>query len=52
VRAARAAGVRTLAVGAAAHVAVEAHAAVDGLRDVTLDEMADWLGIASAARRA
>jgi beta-phosphoglucomutase-like phosphatase (HAD superfamily) len=37
-RAARAAGLRTLAVGAPAHVAVEADGAVDELRGLTLDE--------------
>jgi beta-phosphoglucomutase-like phosphatase (HAD superfamily) len=39
VRAARAAGVRTLAVGAEAPVAAEADAAVDDLRGVTLDAL-------------
>jgi beta-phosphoglucomutase-like phosphatase (HAD superfamily) len=37
IRAARLAGVRTLAVGAPAHVAAEADGTVDDLRDVTLD---------------
>jgi beta-phosphoglucomutase-like phosphatase (HAD superfamily) len=39
IRAARAAGVRVLAVGAAAHEAIEADAAVDMLADVSAPEM-------------
>jgi beta-phosphoglucomutase-like phosphatase (HAD superfamily) len=50
VRAARAAGVRTLAVGAAAHVAAEADGAVDDLRGLTLDVAGRRTGgIAAAA---
>jgi beta-phosphoglucomutase len=47
--AARAAGVRTLAVGAPAHVAVEAMAAVSGLSGLTLEAIASLLGLAPAA---
>jgi beta-phosphoglucomutase-like phosphatase (HAD superfamily) len=46
--AARAAGVRTLAVGAPAHVAVEADAAVDGLSGLTLDAIASLVRVAAA----
>jgi beta-phosphoglucomutase-like phosphatase (HAD superfamily) len=45
VRAARDAGVRTLAVGAPAHVAMDADAAVPGLSGVTLDTVATLLGV-------
>jgi beta-phosphoglucomutase-like phosphatase (HAD superfamily) len=44
--AARAAGVRTLAVGAPAHVAVDADAAVSDLTGLTLDAVAALLGVA------
>jgi beta-phosphoglucomutase-like phosphatase (HAD superfamily) len=52
IRAARAAGVRTLAVGAPAHVAAEADGAVDDLRDVTLDLVVRLAGGVPAATRA
>jgi beta-phosphoglucomutase-like phosphatase (HAD superfamily) len=52
IRAARAAGVRTLAVGAPAHVAAEANGAVDDLRDVTLDVVVRLTGGMPAATRA
>jgi beta-phosphoglucomutase-like phosphatase (HAD superfamily) len=47
IRAAREAGLRTIAVGAPAHVAVEADAAVDSLAGLTLDAVDALLGIAS-----
>jgi beta-phosphoglucomutase-like phosphatase (HAD superfamily) len=47
IRAARAGGVRTIAVGAAVHVAIEADAAVDGLRDLTVTDVATLVGIGS-----
>jgi beta-phosphoglucomutase-like phosphatase (HAD superfamily) len=43
VRGARAAGLRTIAVAAPAHVALEADAAVDGLDGLTVDAMAKLL---------
>jgi beta-phosphoglucomutase-like phosphatase (HAD superfamily) len=46
--AARGAGVRTLAVGAPAHVAVEADAAVSGLSGLTLESVAALLGLTPA----
>jgi beta-phosphoglucomutase-like phosphatase (HAD superfamily) len=48
-RGARSAGVRTLAVGAPAHVAAEADGAVDDLRDVTLDAVVLLTGGVPAA---
>jgi beta-phosphoglucomutase-like phosphatase (HAD superfamily) len=51
-QAARRAGVRTVAVGAAAHVAVEADAAVDGVAGLTVDAIAALMAGAPAARRA
>jgi beta-phosphoglucomutase-like phosphatase (HAD superfamily) len=45
VRAARQAGVRTLTVGAPAHVAMDADAAVAGLSGLTLDDVATLLGM-------
>jgi beta-phosphoglucomutase-like phosphatase (HAD superfamily) len=51
-RAARGAGLRTLAVGAPAHVAVEADAAVDGVRGLTLDAIASLVGVVPTARQA
>jgi beta-phosphoglucomutase-like phosphatase (HAD superfamily) len=50
VRAARSAGVRTLAVGAPAHVALEADAAVDELSGLTIDAIAGLLDLASVPR--
>jgi beta-phosphoglucomutase-like phosphatase (HAD superfamily) len=47
IRAAREAGLRTVAVGSPAHVAVEADAAVDSLAGLTLDAVDALLGIAS-----
>jgi beta-phosphoglucomutase-like phosphatase (HAD superfamily) len=44
IRGARLAGVRTVAVGAPAHVAAEADGAVDDLRDVTLDAVVRLAG--------
>jgi beta-phosphoglucomutase-like phosphatase (HAD superfamily) len=46
-RAARDAGVRTIAVGAPAHVALEAHAALPFLAGATVDDLDALLGIAS-----
>jgi beta-phosphoglucomutase-like phosphatase (HAD superfamily) len=48
-RGVRSAGVRTLAVGAPAHVAAEADGAVDDLRDVTLDAVVLLTGGVPAA---
>jgi hypothetical protein len=45
---ARAAGIRTLAVSAPAHVAVDADAAVTGLSGLTLEAVAALLGVAPA----
>jgi beta-phosphoglucomutase-like phosphatase (HAD superfamily) len=45
IRAARAAGVRVLAVGAPAHVALDADGATDGLDSLTMDELAALVGI-------
>ncbi|MEO8562635.1 MAG: HAD hydrolase-like protein [bacterium] len=45
IRAAREAGVRTVAVGTPAHVALEADAAIGSLRGVGLDEIAALAGI-------
>ena len=50
-RGARGAGLRTLAVAAPAHVALEADAAVDGLDGVTLEEVARLLGMRPSARQ-
>jgi beta-phosphoglucomutase-like phosphatase (HAD superfamily) len=47
-RAARAAGARAIAVGAPAHVAVDADAAVSGLSGLTLEMVAALLGLAPA----
>jgi beta-phosphoglucomutase-like phosphatase (HAD superfamily) len=47
IRAARAAGVRTVAVGAPAHVALEADAAIASLHDLDLDELAALAGVQS-----
>jgi beta-phosphoglucomutase-like phosphatase (HAD superfamily) len=47
-RAARGAGVRTLAVGAPAHVAIDADAAVSGVSGLTLEAIAALLGVAPA----
>jgi beta-phosphoglucomutase-like phosphatase (HAD superfamily) len=52
VRAARAAGMRTLAVGAPAHVAMEADAAADSLEGLTLDAAAALVGVAALERPA
>ena len=52
VRAARGAGVRTLAVGAPAHVALDADAAVDELPGLTVAAIASLLGVAPAPRPA
>jgi beta-phosphoglucomutase-like phosphatase (HAD superfamily) len=52
VRAARAAGVLALAVGAPAHVAVDADAAVDELPGLTIDAIAALLRVAAAPRSA
>jgi beta-phosphoglucomutase len=51
-RAARAAGVRVLAAGAPAHVALEADAAVDELAVLTIDGIASLLRMTSAPRPA
>jgi sugar-phosphatase len=50
-RAARRAGVRTIAVGAAAHAAVEADAAVPELSGLTVHGMAALLGMSPAGMR-
>lgn len=50
-RAARAAGVRTIAVGAPAHVAVEADASADGLDGLTLDRIAALAGLPTTVGR-
>jgi beta-phosphoglucomutase-like phosphatase (HAD superfamily) len=47
--AARGAGARTLAVGAPAHVAVDADAAVSGLSGLTVEAVAVLVGVAPAA---
>ena len=47
IRAAREAGLRTIAVKAPAHVALEADAAIDSLSGLTLDAVDALLGIAS-----
>ena len=47
IRAAREAGLRTIAVGAPAHVALEAEAAVASLADLTMDALDALLGIAA-----
>lgn len=52
VRAARAAGVRTLAVGAPAHVAVDADAAVEGLPGLRFELLASLVDAAPALRPA
>jgi beta-phosphoglucomutase-like phosphatase (HAD superfamily) len=52
IRDARAAGVRTLAVGAPAHVALEADGAVDALVGVGVGEIAALVGVGPAARPA
>jgi beta-phosphoglucomutase-like phosphatase (HAD superfamily) len=52
VRGARAAGVRTLAVGSAPHVAMEADGAVDDLRELTLGALVTLTGgVPAEARR-
>jgi beta-phosphoglucomutase-like phosphatase (HAD superfamily) len=51
IRAARGAGVRTIAVGVPAHVALEADAAVASLEGITMDELTALAGI-SAERHA
>ena len=50
IRAARGAALRTLAVGAPAHVAVEADAAVDGLHGLTASRVATLVDATPAAR--
>jgi beta-phosphoglucomutase-like phosphatase (HAD superfamily) len=50
-RAARGAGVRTIAVGAPAHVAVDADGAVAGVDGLTLTDLARLSGIAKMERR-
>lgn len=52
IRAARGAGVRVIAVGAAAHVAIEADAAVDGVDGLTLRQVAALSGLEPLERRA
>lgn len=47
IRAARGAGIRTIAVGAPAHVALEADAAIGSLAGVELDDLATLAGISS-----
>jgi beta-phosphoglucomutase-like phosphatase (HAD superfamily) len=47
-RAARAAGVRTVAIGAPAHVAIEANGAVDAIDGLSLPDLARLAGIATA----
>ena len=50
-RAARAAGVHTVAVNAPAHVAIDADGATEALRDVTLGDLARLGGITALERR-
>jgi hypothetical protein len=50
-RAARAAGVRTIAVGAPAHVAVEANGTIDAIGGRTFHELEAIAGLAAAERR-
>ena len=50
-RSARAAGLRTVALGAPAHVALEADGAIDSLAGLTLPALARIAGIAAAERR-
>ena len=50
IRAARAAGIHVLAVGAPAHVALDADGAVTDLRELTLDRLASLAGIAPTER--
>lgn len=45
IRTARGAGVHVLAVGAPAHVALDADGAIDGLATLTIDELATLVGI-------
>jgi beta-phosphoglucomutase-like phosphatase (HAD superfamily) len=49
-RAARSAGLRTIAVGAPAHVALEADAALDSLEGTTVDELVALAGQSGARR--
>ena len=51
IRAARAAGIHILAVGAPAHVALDADGAVSDLRELTLDDIASLAGITPTERR-
>ena len=50
-RAARAAGIRTIALGTPAHVAVDADGAVSDLDGVTISDLARLAGIATVERR-
>jgi hypothetical protein len=50
-RAARAAGVRTLALGAPAHVAVDADGAVDAINGLSLLDLSRLAGIATVERQ-
>ena len=49
-QAARAAGIRTVALGVPAHVAVDADGAVDAIDGLTVGDLADLAGIATAER--
>ena len=51
IRAARAAGLHVIAVGAPAHVALDADGAVSDLREIGLDELAALAGIAPTGRQ-
>jgi beta-phosphoglucomutase-like phosphatase (HAD superfamily) len=51
IRAARAAGIHVLAVGAPAHVALDADGAVSDLRDVTVPALASLVGITPTEQR-
>ena len=50
IRAARAAGIRSIAVGAAAHVALEADGAIASLVGITIDDLVALAGIVSERR--
>ena len=51
VSAARAAGIRAVAFGTPAHVAIEADGAIDSLDGITLADLAQLAGIAMPERR-
>jgi beta-phosphoglucomutase-like phosphatase (HAD superfamily) len=52
IRAARDAGIRALAIGVRAHVALEADGSVDGLDDLTVVQIAALTGVAAMERPA